>query len=111
MPRRQSLNSEWAAPPVRALPPKFMGQRPDQGLSPKPYLTLTARHSRASHQAAEPEVEAHKLRAVLMLRRYLTSGGRAGLEAHKLRAVLRSKTVSHIRRQSRRLRRTSYEQP
>ena len=60
MPRRSTLDCERAAPSVRALPLVFMGQRPNQGPSPRTNRILTAGQSPASHQGGEAGVDGVK---------------------------------------------------
>ena len=55
MPRRPLRFKDGATPTVRALPRRSLGQRPNEGHSPTPFIkNLAARHSLASHQAAKP---------------------------------------------------------
>ena len=55
MPRRSNIDSKWAAPLVRALPPGFKAEGRTRGAAQTFGGILTTRHSLASHQAAEPE--------------------------------------------------------
>src|SRR5688500_13908118 len=52
MPRRAARANPGAVPLVRGFAP--VGQRPNHGRSPELLRNLPARHSLASHQAAEP---------------------------------------------------------
>jgi hypothetical protein len=54
MPRRQFFAAPLGLRPSFGLCPQALGQRPNQGRSPIAFLTLTARHSLASHPAAKP---------------------------------------------------------